>query len=108
MEKQDSNYSSHGCGGDQEHVSVFKLLRGAELEDEAVVYPRLSPREDVASEKEQVQKQYAKYAAKLQPKKEKIRLTIMVLNMNNNLVCKDQTLLHLPENWIDCFHVHRV
>ena len=103
MDKQDSNYSGHRWGANQEHISVLELLCGAEFEDEAVVYTRLSPYKNVASEQEEVQKQHTEYAAKLEPKN--CLSDIMVSNLRCNLQKRG---VHLPEHGIDCFHVHRV
>lgn len=63
MKKQDTYDSSHGCSADQENIVVLELLRLGEFEDEAVVDPRLSPHDYVASVEEDMQEQEAKHAA---------------------------------------------
>lgn len=57
MHKQHPHYSSHWSGADQEHISVLEIFRRGQLEDESVIYPSLSPHEDVTSVQEEMQKQ---------------------------------------------------
>lgn len=73
VKKQDAHDSSHGCSTDQENVVVLEFLRLAEFEDEAVVDPRLSPHDYVASVEEDMQEQQAKNAAQIQTSKLRFR-----------------------------------
>ena len=57
VEKHNSYDHGHRRGTDQKHVAVLELLRLSQLEDEAVVYARLSPRKDVAAVEKEVKEQ---------------------------------------------------
>lgn len=57
VEKHNSYDHRHRCGTDQKNVAKLELFRLSQLEDEAVVYARLSPGEDVAAVEEEVKEQ---------------------------------------------------